>query len=287
APSPPGSPPVRSTTAPERAAAAAPATPTPWPEARGGSRRRRLQAARSRRPRARRRSPARGSSAGRAVPGPPQAARIPTTSSASREQLSQRAELVAVGARVLDDAGQRLRRGPAVAVRIAPVPIVEQDDGPGAQLVAHAPADLVGGGTVRIPHAERPADHTISQPPRRRAHEGIAIAVRGAEHAWQLPGNCRDRVVSLLKLRPHTSRAAHVELDVVLRVVPDLMSQDGGAPGRRREPAHVVTDHKECGGHTLGLECVEDAVGGLGVWAVVEGEIQPPSGAGATPDRPA
>ena len=56
---------------------------------------------------------------------------------------------------------------------------------------------------------------------------------------------------------------------------------------RRREPAHVVTDHKECGGHTLGLKCVEDAVGGLGVWAVVEGEIQPPSGAGATPDRPA
>src|SRR5207245_3826626 len=127
--------------------------------------------------------------------------------------------------------GMRLRGGTAVFVVVPAVTAVQENVGARTQFRAHAASDLPGGGSVRIPHAERPAEDAVTEPPGRGSHERVAVAMGRAKGARWLAGNCHDRVVSLLELGAHPRRAADVELHMVLRVVADLVPQAGRPPG--------------------------------------------------------
>src|SRR5207249_6640752 len=96
--------------------------------------------------------------------------------------LRERAECIARGARIGDDAREGRRRPAPVAFRIVPLPIVQQHDSAGAEPSAHAPPDLARRYVwIRVPHPEGPAEDRVSQPARSGRNERIAVAVRRAE----------------------------------------------------------------------------------------------------------
>src|SRR5256885_10490872 len=60
-------------------------------------------------------------------------------------------------------------------------------------------SDLPGGGSVRIPHAERPAEDAVAEPPGRGSHERVAVAMGRAKGARWLAGNRSEEHTSELQ----------------------------------------------------------------------------------------
>jgi hypothetical protein len=80
----------------------------------------------------------------------------------------------------------------------------------------------------------------------------------------------------LLKFPPDSCRSATVQLDMVLRVVPHLMTALSYHLGEGRLAAHEVTDHEKGRGHTLPGQRLENRSCGGGRGAIVEREINAP-----------
>jgi len=79
--------------------------------------------------------------------------------------------------------GHGVCRLQAVSVGIVPVTIVQQQDRAGRRALDRAACDLVGAGTIRIPHAQRPADRALAERAGDIGHPRAAKAVRRAKEA--------------------------------------------------------------------------------------------------------
>src|SRR2546421_347175 len=168
----------------------------------------------------------------------------------------------------------------AVALRIVAIAVMQQDDGTGPELAAHARPDLLRRDAwVRVPHAEGPAEDGITQPARDAPHERIAVPVRRAEDPRRALRGLDDQGVSALELLADAVRPGEMQLAVAQRVVADLMPRAGNAARDLGKAPHVLPDQEKRRRDALGREGFEDRLRGPGVGTVVEREVSHAPGA--------
>ena len=175
-----------------------------------------------------------------------------------------------------DDARDRVRRLRAIAVRVVPVAVVQEDDTPGARPAESAPGDLGGAGTIAVPHAEGPADAALREAMGRRRHEGGTEAVRGAKVPRCDAAGVDDRARPGGEVIGGTAGSGKVQLAMGKAVVRHLVSLVGDAPHERRPARDVSSEQEEGRVNAMLAEDVEDTRCRRGVGPVVERQRDPP-----------
>src|SRR5204863_856286 len=139
---------------------------------------------------------------------------------------------------------------PRVPTRIVAIAVVQQEDGTGAELTAHARANLHDRhAAVRVPHAKRPTEHRVAETSGGDAHERVAVAVRRTEAAWDPARRVDDQLLRALELLADPARPPKVQFLVAQGVVSDLMPRRGHPAGDLREPADMLPHQEEPRGH--------------------------------------